>query len=301
MTKIFFATDVHGSDICWNKFINAGKFYEADVLVLGGDMTGKAVVPIINQGNSTYRASLLEHVYDLHTEAEVRELEKRIKSRGYYPYRTTTDEIAELNGHPQRIEALFRTEALKTLESWLEFAARKLAGSHIRCYVCPGNDDFSQVDELIRQSEYVQLAEGQVIQLDKHHEMMSSGWTNPTPWHTFREEAEADLRRRYDAMIAGLRNPRTSIFNIHVPPYGSMLDSAPDLDENLRPKLAGNAVRPVGSQALREGNRETSTAAGFAWSHPRKSGHSAYRAHAVHQSGQRLRAGQPAGGANQAR
>ena len=39
MTKLFFATDVHGSEICWKKFISAGKFYEADVIILGGDIT----------------------------------------------------------------------------------------------------------------------------------------------------------------------------------------------------------------------------------------------------------------------
>lgn len=251
MTKVFFATDVHGSDICWQKFINAGKFYEADVLILGGDMTGKAVVPIVQQANQTYRASLLEQEYTLHTEDELRELEKRIKSRGYYPYRTTPEEMRDLEDKPEQVEALFETQALKTLESWLEFAARKLKGTSIRCYVCPGNDDFSQVDDLIRQSDCVELAEGTVVEIDRHHEMISSGFSNVTPWRTFREEAEEDLDRRYAAMIARLRNPRNSIFNVHVPPYASLLDEAPDLDEQLRPKLAGNAVKPVGSRALR--------------------------------------------------
>ena len=42
--RLFFATDIHGSEICWKKFINAGKWYEVDTLILGGDMTGKAIV-----------------------------------------------------------------------------------------------------------------------------------------------------------------------------------------------------------------------------------------------------------------
>lgn len=58
--KLFYATDVHGSEICWNKFISGGKFYEVDTLILGGDMTGKAIAPIIAQGNNKYKVTLLE-------------------------------------------------------------------------------------------------------------------------------------------------------------------------------------------------------------------------------------------------
>lgn len=251
MTTVFFATDIHGSDICWKKFINAGKFYEANILILGGDMTGKAIVPIVRGENNHFRVSLLEQAYDLDTESEVIELEKRIKSRGYYPHRTTPEEMAELECEPQQVEALFRRHALETLAGWLDFAAAKLKGSGIRCFVCPGNDDFPEVDDLLVTSDIVTLAEGRVIQLDRHHEMISSGWSNPTPWHTYREEDEPSLEQRYAAMIGGLRSPGSSVFNIHVPPHASMLDDAPDLDEQLRPMLAGNAVRPVGSRALR--------------------------------------------------
>lgn len=256
MTKVFFATDIHGSDICWKKFINAGKFYEADVLVLGGDMTGKAIVPIVQVGEASHRASLLEQEYVLHSEDELQEFEQRVRSRGYYPYRTTPDEIAELDQNPERVEGVFIHEVIKTLERWMDFAESKLKDDPIRCYVCPGNDDMSLVDEVIRSSAFVHLAEGQVIDLDRHHQMISSGWSNPTPWHTYREESEAALHERYANMIAGLQAPRLSIFNIHVPPFGSLLDEAPELDENLRPKYAGNAVHPVGSRSLRQAIEE---------------------------------------------
>lgn len=252
MTTIFFATDVHGSDICWRKFINAGKFYGADVLILGGDMTGKAIVPIIALGNGVHEVTLLEQRFELHSEAEVQEMAGRIKSRGYYPYRTSLEEVDIFRQNPHQVHDLFLAEALKTVEEWLDFAARKLKDSGIRCYVCPGNDDMPEVDAVIRTSQVVHLAEGEVIQLDAHHEMISSGWSNPTPWHTYREEDEQALEARYQAMTARLQKPRSSVFNVHVPPYGSMLDDAPELDENLRPKYAGNAVVPVGSRALRQ-------------------------------------------------
>ena len=252
MTTLFFATDVHGSDICWKKFINAGKFYEAEIIILGGDMTGKAIVPIIHQGGDTYKSVLLEQESMLHGEDAVQEMEKHIKSRGYYPYRTTPDEITELNKNPELVDEIFYREVLGTAERWLAYADEKLEGSGIRCYVAPGNDDMFELDDLIRTSKHVELVEGEVVELDQHHEMISSGWSNVTPWHTYREEDDDKLRVRYDAMIAQLKDPRNSVFNLHVPPYGTTLDDVPELDEDLRPKLGGRSMVPVGSHAVRD-------------------------------------------------
>jgi len=252
VTTLFFATDVHGSDICWKKFISAGKFYKAEVLILGGDMTGKAIVPIIHQGGETWKAVLLQQDFMLHGQAEVDDMAQKITSRGYYPYRTTPDEIAELGAHPDRIDKIFASEVLKRAGQWLAYADEKLAGTGIRCYVSPGNDDMFELDDLVRASKLVQLVEGMVVQLDANHEMISSGWSNVTPWHTYREESEEQLQARFDVMLAKLKNPRQSVFNIHVPPYGSCLDEAPELTANLTPKDAGRSLIPVGSHAVRK-------------------------------------------------
>ncbi len=252
MTKLFFATDVHGSDICWKKFISAGKFYKADVLILGGDLTGKAIVPIISAGGQSYRAVLLEQEFCLQGEEEVCEMEKRIRSRGYYPYRTTPDEIQELEQNPSRVETLFVQQVLKTFETWLAYADEKLADTPIRCFVSPGNDDLFVLDEMVQQSKRVVLAEGRSIWLDDHHEMISTGWSTPTPWHTYREESEESLSARIDEMFQQVKDPRRCVFNFHVPPYDSGLDEAPELTADLRPKLAGNSLAPVGSRAVRQ-------------------------------------------------
>jgi uncharacterized protein len=251
LTTLFFATDIHGSDICWNKFLNAGKFYGADVLILGGDMTGKAIVPFVDLGGENYKVTLLQQDFELHGAAEYQEMVKRVRSRGYYPYRTTPAELMELSQTPDKVHGIFIAAVLKVFEQWMETAARKLVGTGMRVYVSPGNDDQFEVDDLIRQSAVVTLAEGLVIPLNEHIEMISSGWSNRTPWHTYREEAEPDLAKRYENMVAGLKNPRQAVFNIHVPPYKSNLDEAPELDEQLHPKYAGNALKPVGSTALR--------------------------------------------------
>jgi len=252
MTTLFFATDVHGSEICWKKFIAAGKFYQADIIILGGDMTGKAIVPIIHQKGDTYKAVLLEQESILQGETAVQEMEKHIKSRGYYPYRTSRDEIAELNAQPERVDDIFHQEVLKTAEEWLAYADEKLEGTGIRCYVAPGNDDMFELDDLVRSAKLVELAEARVIELDSHHEMISTGWSNITPWHTYREEEEDKLRARFDPMIAQLKDPRQSIFNLHAPPYGSTLDDCPELTEDLTPKLGGRSLVPVGSTAVRD-------------------------------------------------
>ena len=252
MTTIFFATDVHGSDICWKEFISAGKFYKAQILILGGDMTGKAIVPIIHQGGDTYKAVLLQQEFMLHGQAEVDDMSQKITSRGYYPYGTTPDEIAELSAHPERIDGIFSAEVLKRAEQWLTWADEKLEGTGLRCCVSPGNDDMFALDDLVRASKHIELVEGMVIPLDDHHEMISSGWSNVTPWHTFREEGEDQLEARFNAMLGQLKNPRQSVFNLHVPPYNSCLDEAPELTANMTPKDAGRSLIPVGSHAVRK-------------------------------------------------
>lgn len=252
MTKLFFATDIHGSDICWTKFLNAGRFYEVDVLILGGDMTGKAVVPVVHQGGSKYRVSLLEQEFYISNEDELKDMFKRVRSRGYYPYVTNPDEISELEKSPARVDGIFKQEVLKVVQQWMDLADKKLDGTGLRVYCSPGNDDMAEVDEIIRGSKRVLLVEGLVTPLDAGHEMIASGWSNRTPWDTEREEDEDQLALRYEAMICQLKDPHNAVFNIHVPPYKSGLDEAPELDKDLRPVLAGQALKPVGSTALRK-------------------------------------------------
>ena len=250
MTKLFFATDVHGSEICWKKFISAGRFYGVDILVLGGDMTGKAIVPIIAQGGGKYKVTLLDQESILEGQDAVDEMVRIIQNRGYYPYVTDPDEVVEIDATPGRSDEIFLVKVLETAQRWIEYADEKLAGSGIRCYVCPGNDDMFALDQVIATSKQVELVEGRVIHLDQHHEMISTGWSNPTPWDTPREEDEDALRQRIEVMIARLHNVPNAVFNLHAPPYGSGLDEAPELTEDLRLTYAGRALVSVGSRAV---------------------------------------------------
>jgi hypothetical protein len=252
MTKLFFATDVHGSEICWKKFISGGKFYEVDVLILGGDMTGKAIVPIIAQGGGKHKVTLLEQETILEDQAALDEMMHTIQNRGYYPYVTNPDEVHALDTDPALIDSLFHQEALNTARRWMDYADEKLEGTGIRCYVCPGNDDIFEIDDVIATAKHVKLAEGRVIELDEHHEMVSSGWANPTPWDTHREEPEESLLKRLEAVISLAKDTTSAVFNLHPPPYGSGLDEAPELTSDLRPTHAGRALIPVGSHSVLE-------------------------------------------------
>jgi len=248
--KLYFATDVHGSEMCWKKFISAHKFYEVDTLILGGDMTGKAIIPIIAQGNDKYKVTLLEQETMLEGRDEVEKMVQTIQNRGYYPYVTDRDEVAAISSTPGKSDELFLDRALKTMQRWMDYADTKLAGTGIRCYVCPGNDDMFQIDEVIAASKCVRSVEGQVIELDELHEMVSSGWTNPTPWDTYREEPDEALLARIETIIAKAKNPSNAVFNLHAPPYGSGLDEAPELTKDLRPAYAGRSLVSVGSKSV---------------------------------------------------
>lgn len=250
--KIFFATDVHGSEICWKKFISASKFYETDVLILGGDMTGKAIIPIIAQGNEVYKVTLAEQESIIHGQDEVNKMIKNIQNRGYYPYLTNPDEVEEILSSPENSDKLFLEQVLLTIQRWMDYADQKLAGTGIRCYVCPGNDDMFEIDKVIQESKTVENVEGKVVQLDEYHELISSGWTNPTPWTTHREEPEEELRKRLEMVISMAKDPSRSILNFHAPPYGSGLDDAPELTSDMRPAFAGRSLVPVGSHAVME-------------------------------------------------
>jgi len=250
--RIFFATDVHGSEVCWKKFLNAGKHYEADVVILGGDMTGKALVPVVDDGNGHWHATLLENRNELNGEDEVVAFEESVMRRGYYPFRTTEEEVRDLASDDSKWHALFDQHMIATVERWMTMADDKLRGTGIRCFVCPGNDDQLEIDAVVEAAEVVELGEGRVMDIDGF-QLASSGWANRTPWDTYREEDEPDLGVRIERMLEEVTAPpERTIFSLHCPPYGTGLDDAPQLTKDMDLKDAGRAPVPVGSTAVRE-------------------------------------------------
>jgi Icc-related predicted phosphoesterase len=229
--KMFFATDIHGSEICWRKFLNAAAFYKADLVVLGGDVTGKVMVPIV--------------AYPGYWEVTIRGERRRLETREELDALSASGE----GGITQR----FNAEMTRSLDRWLDMADGKLRGGAIPCVLNGGNDDIFEIDPILEAAPSVTFAEGKVIDLGGFT-MVSMGWTNPTPWDTHREAPEDQLAAKIDAIVGqvpGVNMDRT-IFNFHAPPYGTGLDEAPALDARMRPKHGGAVLEPVGSTAVRE-------------------------------------------------
>ena len=251
-TVIYYASDVHGSDKCFRKFLNAAQFYGAGVLVMGGDILGKAIVFLEEVRPGVYTTMQHDRAIELTTNAELVAFEKTAADAGLYPYRCQPGEPAQLRASGG-VEDLFERLMRERLRAWMALADERLAGSGVRCYIMGGNDDPPEVLTVLRESTSVVDPDERVVRLDDHSEMISLGWSNPTPWHTPRECSEDELGQRIDALMAEVSQPETSVMNLHVPPYASGLDDAPELDASLKVQtsLGQTRFKPVGSTAVR--------------------------------------------------
>ena len=218
-------------------------------------MTGKALVPIIAEKNGTNVVDFQDNHHVLKSAADVERIQKLLTNKGYYPTRIERSQFTELAEDPKALSDWSNGTFMKLMEerikTWMSYADQKLKGSNVRCYVCPGNDDMFEIDSIISASASVHIAEGKVLELGGH-ELISSGWSTPTPWKTFRECSEEELAKKIDAMTDKLKSPERSIFNLHDPPNSSGLDDAPELTSDLGLKGAGRVTKSVGSVAVRE-------------------------------------------------
>jgi uncharacterized protein len=250
--RVYFATDIHGSDVCWRKFLNAGRFYNADTLILGGDVSGKAVVPVVARPSGGFLIRQFSGDRVL-TEDEARQTEIRIRDMGFYPFHTTDEELDEIWDKPEAVHAVFLGLMRETLGRWLDLAAERLAGTGIRLYAMTGNDDPPELQALLRESQVLTETEEGVLDLGEGITMISCGYSNVTPWHTPRELDDDELERRIEKLAAQVDRPERAVFNLHVPPARTAIDKAPALDGSLKPVVKGGAVvmQSVGSEAVR--------------------------------------------------
>ncbi len=251
--RIYFATDVHGSERCFRKFLAAAKIYEADALVLGGDIAGKGLVPVTAENGSLSATVRGEPVMLPASEQE--RLYAEINQLGFYPVQMEPGEIAALEEDPAAVERLFREEIVAQIGRWCDLAAERLDPS-VRCIITPGNDDPIEIDAVLQEAERIECPEAELCELGPV-ELASLGDVTPTPWNTEREYSEEELGDRIAAMMDQIPPGQPSVINFHCPPYGSGLDTAPELDETLKPVIRGG--RPsfvsVGSHAVRDAIR----------------------------------------------
>lgn len=249
--KTYYASDIHGSELLWRKFLNAGRFYGADVLIMGGDIAGKAVIPIVRRDGALYAPEIAgDRAF---REDELPQLERRIRDRGLYPHRMTSEELDWTHSDQDATAALFRHVMQSTLTRWLQLASERLDRSATRLYVMLGNDDDPALREILAASSVVVDPEDVVVDLGEGIQMMSSGFANPTPWHSPREMSEELLRAHLEGLAAQLADPSRSVFNLHVPPIRTSIDTAPVVSADLAPVIMGGSVLmgSAGSEAVR--------------------------------------------------
>jgi Icc-related predicted phosphoesterase len=254
---IFYVADIHGSDVCFRKWLNAAGFYGADILIIGGDLTGKVLLPIypapgIAEGwTTTWKGRDLR----LDTRREVDELVRTARNEGTYGYLTTIEEVDEIRSSIERERAVFGRLKVTALEEWMTLAEGRLAGRRVQAYIMPGNDDPPEIDEVLSHGSRLRNVQGATTELAQGIWMASRGESTPTPWHTPRELPEAALGQRVLEVVATLPTGGTTIWNLHMPPYDTGIDRAPRLDAGLRVQYDGGGepvMVPVGSTSIRD-------------------------------------------------
>jgi uncharacterized protein len=239
-TRVFFATDLHGSERCFRKWLNAAAVYEAQVLVLGGDLTGKVLVPLVADSGQDA--------------AELDAERARIRITGRYPVVVTAEEQAQIEADPGVLDSRFQEAMEDTLRAWVELADERLAGTDVAVFTMLGNDDAPRLADVLRSASHSTYAEDGIVELPGGFEMASFGYSTPTPWNTPRELTEEELAPRLTELLDRLRDPARAIVNLHCPPAGTHLDQAAKLDADLRPVVdaSGLVMASVGSTAVRD-------------------------------------------------
>lgn len=253
--RLYVVSDIHASERVWRKMLNAARtrMYRADAVIYAGDLTGKAMVPVVGTGDR-FEAEVVGRRRVARTEDELASLEQDIANLGFYALRTTPEEVERLRADPAGLEERFRTEIRRRVREWMALAAERMEGTGVPIYLIPGNDDPYEIDEVLASSPYCLNVDARVVEIPGGLQLVGSGQSNPTPWRTPREVPDDEFRERLTKLAEEARDPRRTIFLTHCPPHGSGLDTAPLLDAELRPVVsAGDLLRgPVGSTGVRE-------------------------------------------------
>src|SRR5208282_2018617 len=263
--RIFFVSDLHGSNRCFKKFVNAWKSYKANAIILGGDITGKSINPIIAKPDGSYTCSFLEKGKVVRSEKELSELRDRIADSGYYSFMATEDDIAAMHADPEKVKERFRELMTQRVREWVILANDRLKNTGVKCYISPGNDDDFAIDSSLVSEGSVINPEERVVELDGRNEMITLGFANHTPWNSPRETTEEDLQARITKMVSSVKDVSKCVFNLHLPPYDTVLDKAPKLDANFKPIVsAGNLIMiPAGSTAVGDAIKKYQPVAGL--------------------------------------
>lgn len=236
-TRVFYATDIHGSEVTYRKFLNAAKFYEVDALVFGGDLMGKLLIPIVRDAGGTWRARLQGQNHHLTTPEELAEFKTRLDTLGFYWFECDPEEYRTYEGNQDAIDGKFDELARGRLAEWVVLAEERLAGTHVKAYLCGGNDDTEEVLTALDDvpQERVVNCENRAVPIDDEHVLVTVGYSTPTPWDTPRERTDEQIGEVIEALMPQVADPSRAVFNFHCPPLDSTLDTCMKLDASVWP------------------------------------------------------------------
>lgn len=251
--SILFTTDLHGSEAAFRKYVNAAVKFNADACVLGGDLTGKALVPLVEDGGE-YSAEFMGRRLSASTDQELADIERTIRLAGQYPFRTTAAGVAHMRDHPEAVDEVFLAAMRESLHGWFDLAAERLGDRGVKLFAICGNDDPLELDEVLASHAFVEHVDGRVAELAPGIAVLGFSGANRTPWNSPREFDEDDIRARLERSIGMLEATETSIWNIHVPPRNSGLDTCAEVRADLTVVSDGGEPRlhGAGSTAVRE-------------------------------------------------
>lgn len=254
ITRVLFGSDFHGSDIVYRKFLEAAFQYNADILVVGGDVTGKAMIPVIHQGGGKYASALFGKETVSSSMDELEKVKKDIANVGFYPIVIEKDEAAELENNPEKMSSRFELEMCQRVREWMKLADEKLTPNKKTMYFMAGNDDLASIDGAVAEFENIHNPDMTSFEIEGGYEIVGCSAANMTPWQCARDLEEEDLAKKLDELAQKVKNPEVCIAVIHVPPYESSLDTCPDLDKNLKIITQGGQVvmKPAGSTSVKE-------------------------------------------------
>ncbi|MHA1653277.1 MAG: metallophosphoesterase family protein [Candidatus Thorarchaeota archaeon] len=249
--RVFYTCDIHGSELTFRKFLNAPQMYGVKTVIMAGDLTGKGFSLVEKKTDGTYVTQIYNEEWTASGQDQLETLERKLTTLGFYYVIGTKTDLADLKDDPDKLQQEYDRLAFERMADWVRRIEEKFKPLGIKIFVTPGNDDRENIADAIAVSDYVVNPEGEIVMLTEYNEMLSDGHSNPTPWHTPREVSEEELARILDKEISKVEHMESCVFNIHVPPKDTLIDSVTDVD----PKSLKRDLRRIigaGSTAVRE-------------------------------------------------
>jgi Icc-related predicted phosphoesterase len=253
--RIYYTSDLHGSEKCWKKFMVTPKHYQADIIIIGGDITGKFIVPIIRLPKGRVEATFMGRKRKYKKEKDVDLLKQQIANTGQYWLDLSQEEYQKYEQDPSLLDPIFDKLITERVEQWVAMADERLKDQNVRCFISAGNDDSYSVDQILEKSEIIEVHDGRIHDLGDGFELFGLSNSNMTPWDCPRDISEEELADKIENLASQIKNPDRAIFDIHVPPYGTGIDEAPELTEDMRMVMDSTGTPnmiPVGSTAVKE-------------------------------------------------